>query len=91
MAVETKSPIHSKVLWFNILSVAAIVVTEVIATPEIKELLGGKVYILMIIGALINAGLRVVTTTPLSTSAPAPKKKLNPVDQALADDNAELF
>ena len=85
--MESKRPIESKVLWFNILSVIAIIITELSASPEFRELIGGKVYLIMIAGAVVNGMLRQYTVKPLTTNH---QPLNNPIDEALrkeAEDN----
>ena len=83
--METKTPIQSKVLWFNTLAVLAIVIAEVLASTELKEVLGNYAYVLMIAGATINAILRPYTTKPLGDGEP----KLSAVDKALREEAEE--
>ena len=84
--MQTKRPIYSRTLWFNLLSVVAIVHAEILANPELKEFIGGYTGALMITGAVINAILRFRTTMPISTKPPP----LNPVDKALRQDDIEI-
>ena len=84
--MKTKKPIQSRVLWFNVLSVVAIVLTEMLAKPELREMFGGYVGIIMIAGAIVNSMLRLDTSKPISTKPP----ELNPVDNALKQDDLEI-
>ena len=86
--MNSKKPVQSRVLWFNILSVLAVALTEILAKPELREVLGGYVGVLMIAGAVVNAMLRLDTSKAIETH---PKPKLNPLDQALRDDDKDLF
>ena len=58
---STKSPVKSKTLWFNILSIAAIILTD----EHFKEIIGNHATILFILQSLVNIGLRFVTTKPI--------------------------
>ncbi len=83
--MNSKKPIQSRTLWFNILSVLAIALTEILASPELREMLGGYTGILMVAGAVVNAMLRLDTSKAIKMK-PKPKPKLNPVDQAIEDE-----
>ena len=65
---NSKKPINSKVLWFNILSVVAIVVTALMGSEEFKQVAGDNAYMLVVANATINGVLRQFTTEPLTTS-----------------------
>ena len=83
----TKKRIDSKVYRFNVGSILALAVTALMADKEFLEAVGVYGYIgLMIAGALVNAGIREFTVVPL---API-KEKLNPLEQALKDDDELL-
>ena len=69
--MDSKKLIQSKVLWFNLLSISAILITDVLASPEMREVLGNHASTLMIVGAFANAILRQYTTVPLRTSKDA--------------------
>ena len=69
--METKDLLQSKVLWFNVLSITAILITDVLASAEMREVLGGYAPYIMMGGALINAVLRQYTTVPLRTAKDA--------------------
>ena len=79
--MESKRIIQSKNIWFNVLSIMAIVVAELSASSEIKELLGTNAFMLMIAGAIINMLIRFYTVKPITIGEPPPK--LNPADEAL--------
>ncbi len=83
----TKKPIQSRTLWFNVLSIVAIVVTEVLSNTELKELLGGYTGTIMILGAVINAMLRLDTSKAIS-SEPVSDKNIHPqsTDSIIADE-----
>lgn len=85
--METKNIIFSKTLWFNVLSIIGVVLTDVLASPEFRAEYGGEVIWIMIAGALANVLLRFGTKEPI-VIRPQPKP-LNPVDQALADEAEE--
>ena len=70
--METKKPIESRILWFNVLSIAAIIITEILAKPEMVAVLGGYTSILMVSGAVINAILRLDTSTAIKTKPKQP-------------------
>jgi len=82
----TVDPWASKTVWFNMLSVVAIVITELSASPEFKELIGAQIYLVMIAGAVVNGMLRQYTVKPLTTN---PQPQLNPVDEALRKEAEE--
>ena len=84
--MNSKKPIQSRMLWFNILSVLAVALTEILATPELREVLGGYVGVLMIAGAVINAMLRMDTSKAIEVHP-----KLNPVDEALRQEDLKDF
>lgn len=58
---NAKSPIKSKTLWFNILSIAAII----LADEHFKEIIGNHAAILFVLQSIVNIGLRFVTTKPV--------------------------
>ncbi len=64
---NSKKAIQSKTLWFNILSIIAILIAHIQSTPELKELVGNYGYLLMLGGALVNAILRTVTTKAIKS------------------------
>ena len=80
-----KNPLKSKTLWFNTLSIIAIAIASLQGSPEFKEAIGGYIYWLMAIGAIINAILRFYTIEPITSQ----KKQLNPLDAALRQDAEE--
>ena len=89
----SKKPIQSRTLWFNVLSIVAVIVTEVLSNTELKELLGGYTGTIMILGAVINAMLRLDTSKAIS-SEPASENNTHPqstdniiIDELQKDDN----
>ncbi|MCK5538507.1 MAG: hypothetical protein KAI79_16895 [Bacteroidales bacterium] len=89
--MATKKPIESKVLWFNFLSILAIVITEMLATPEIKEALGSYAMYIMVAGAFVNGALRKYTTKPLEPILTQNKNapQLDIIDEALRKEAEE--
>lgn len=91
--METKSPLKSKTLWFNAISVLALVIADLTANQEIRDLLGGKVYLLMIVGSMVNMWLRFHTVEPVEKPTfkkkkPTHKDRLDMLDpEKQADDN----
>jgi len=83
----SKKPIQSRTLWFNVLSIVAVVVAEVLSNAEFKELLGGYTGTIMILGAVINAMLRLDTSKAIG-SEPVPDKESHPqsTDSIIADE-----
>ena len=69
--MDSKNLLKSKTLWFNGLSIMAILVTDILASPEMKTLLGSYAPYMMVVGAFINAVLRQYTTVPLRTAKDA--------------------
>lgn len=86
--MATKSVIESKSIWFNGLSIAGLVLTELLASPSFRDEYGGNLIYIMILGALANVLIRFNTTKPLNPLRKR-KRKLNPVDQALLDEANE--
>jgi len=83
-----KSPLQSKVLWFNTLSIIALAIADISSNNEIRNFIGNYYYLLMIVGALINAVLRFYTVKPVSIKKPKDKNPLNTINEAnQADDN----
>ena len=90
--MATKKRVHSKVYKFNVSSVFALALTALFADPKFLDAIGAKGYIaMMIIGALINAGLREFTEDKLT---PIVKEKqpriLDPLEEAFRKDAEEL-
>ena len=59
---RAKSPVKSKTLWFNILSIVAIV----LADEHFKNIIGDNTIILFMLQSAVNIGLRFVTKEPVS-------------------------
>ena len=59
-----KSALKSKTIWFNVLSIALIVV----GTNEFKEIIGDHTALLFMIQSAINIALRFVTKEPVKES-----------------------
>ncbi len=85
--MNSKRPVQSRVLWFNVLSVIAIVLTEILANTEMREFLGGYVAVFMIAGSLANAILRLDTSKAIRREP----KELDPVEQAIQDQDLKDF
>lgn len=65
---EAKSPLKSKTLWFNILSIVAIV----LADDHFKSIIGDNTMILFMLQSVVNIGLRFVTTKPVKIQSKNP-------------------
>ena len=89
--MPSKKLVQSKTLWFNLLSVVAIVITQVSSSIEMKELLGGYGYLLMIAGATVNGILRLFTDKPLEIQRKKNVRKMNPLERELKKDNTKDF
>ena len=89
----TKKPIQSRVLWFNALSILAIVITEVLANDALREFFGGYIAVFMIAGSLVNAVLRLDTSKSISTrhDIPPPSSPMEVWDEALEKDDLKDF
>ncbi len=81
--MATVTPAQSQTLWFNGLSVVALVVADLMANDVIREQLGGKIFYLMIAGSVINMVLRFYTTKPIQIRKPT--GVVNEHDQLLND------
>ena len=66
---EAKSPLKSKTLWFNILSIVAIV----LADDHFKSIIGDNTMILFMLQSVVNIGLRFVTTKPVKIKSKNPQ------------------
>jgi len=84
--MATKKPTHSKTLIYILLSTLGVVITALVADDSFKEILGSYVVVLYVLDKLVHAYLRVITIKPISMSKP----KLNPLEEALRDDNDYL-
>ena len=81
--MEAKSSVQSKTVWFNTLSAIGVaIIAALLEDPTFTELVGVGTVIAMNIANVI---LRRFTYKPLKGVLP-PRKKLNPVDQALLDE-----
>ncbi len=75
--MATKTPIQSKNLWFNGLSIVALVITDMMANDAFRDALGAKIIYLMIAGSFVNMGIRFFTTKPIAIPKRKPKHKGN--------------
>ena len=66
--MKYKKPLDSKTLWFNILTIIAIVMAELQASEELKRHLGDNAYWLVITAAIINMIIRFYTSKPIRKS-----------------------
>jgi len=83
---QVKKRVDSKVWRFNVASIISLTAIALLANKDFLEAIGPMWYIiLMIVGAAANAGLREVTNMPIEGSVG--DKPLNPVDEALANEN----
>ena len=88
--MATKTPIQSKNLWFNGLSVLALVITDLMANDAVRDMLGAKIFYLMIAGSVVNMGIRFFTEKPIKITLPTRKPKSNLdilEDENQSDDN----
>ncbi len=85
-----KRPITSKTLWFNILTIVAMVGASLLADETFREIVGSHAIFLIVAINVVNVWLRTQTTKPLGNPEVVEDKKLNPVDQALKDDDDAL-
>ena len=85
--MENKSPLYSKTLWFNTLSILALFIADIVANSEIRATLGGKIFWIMIFGSFINVILRFYTDKPIVIKKTKPPST-NPLEEAIqADDD----
>ncbi len=68
---------QSKTIWFNFLSIVAIMITELSASKEFMDSISGYTIWVMIIGAMVNFGLRIVTDTAIGYDDNNPVEKAN--------------
>ena len=86
--METKSLIESKTVWFNGLSILALIITDLAANDAVRDMLGAKIFYLMIAGSAVNMAIRFFTTKPIKVSLPTKKpNRLDVLDENQADDN----
>ena len=81
----TKTPIQSKTLWFNILTIVAMVLTALMADESFREFIGSKAIILVMATNVVNVILRFQTSTAISIpraneTTATPKRKDSPLD-----------
>jgi len=81
----SKSPVKSRTLWFNVLSIGAIAVAELQASVELKEALGANALWLMIAGAVVNMVIRFYTVEPIIKQT-NPPPDMNAIDKALREE-----
>lgn len=87
--MATKRIVESKNLWFNGLSVLALVIADLMANDAVREALGGKIFLLMIAGSVVNMVIRFYTVKPIKISKP--KKQLTPLEDALKKDHDAIY
>jgi len=68
---HSKRVIKSKTIWFNLLSLVAIL----LADEHFRDMLGDYAIYLVVIQSLVNLGLRFVTREPLSVEVHTPKRR----------------
>lgn len=85
--METKKPVQSKSIWFNTLSIIALVGGALLADESFRELVGAYSVYLIIAVNVINMIIRGYTDKPLARETKPKDKKLNPLEQALADES----
>ncbi len=87
----TKKPIGSKSIWFNTLSILSMILGSLLADESFRDLIG-KHAIYIIIGLnIVNMVIRNYTIKPLEFGKDNNEKKLNPIDQALKNDDDEIM
>ena len=82
-----KAPIKSKTLWFNILTIVAMVGASLLADDGFRDIIGNHAIFLIVGVNAVNVWLRTQTIRPLGNPE---VEKLNPLEQALKDDNDAL-
>ena len=82
-----KTLIESKSVWFNGLSILALVVTDMMANDAIREMIGAKIFYLMITGSIINMIIRFYTVKPVVIKRSKPPSRLDVLEENQADDN----
>ena len=60
--VNTKRPVQSRTLWFNVLSIVVVILTTLMADETFKTLIHGNTTLLVIAVNVINMYLRFGTT-----------------------------
>ena len=88
---------ESMITWFAVAALAAI--TELTASPDFKASLGAHATLIIFVLSLVGMWLRKYTTkalAPITIPEIFKKKKkepvkLNPLEQALKDDNDEMM
>ena len=82
-----KQPIKSKTLWFNILTMVAMAGGALLADAGFRDMVGNNAIFLIVGINMVNVWLRTQTTVPLGNPE---VEKLNPLEQALKDDNDSI-
>ena len=85
--MATKTPLQSKSIWFNGLSIVSLVGASLLADESFRELIGGFAIYLIIGVNVVNMVIRSYTVKPLVIKKA--KIKLNPLEQALIDEAEE--
>ena len=85
--MSVKKPITSKTLWFNILTTVGMVGASLLADESFRDMVGSHAIFLIVGVNIVNVWLRTQTTKPLGNPEVTEDKKLNPLEQALKDDN----
>ncbi len=86
--MSSKSIAESKSIWFNVLSIMSVMGASLLADENFRELIDGYAMYLIIGMNVVNIGLRKYTTKPIHVKKPLPK--LNPIEQALRDDDLAI-
>ncbi len=86
--MASKKPIQSKSLWFNTLSIMAMVGGALLADQQFREIIGTNAIYVIIAVNIINMIIRSYTIKPISMD-PDPSPDLNPVDEALRKESEE--
>ncbi len=79
--MESKKPVQSKVLWFNILTIVSMTLGSLLANDDFRELIGSNYIALIIAVNLINVILRFYTDKPIEAKENKPKTTNTPLDK----------
>ena len=93
--METKKPIQSKSLWFNVLTIVAMVGASLLADDNFRDLVGSNAMFLIIVVNVINMWIRFNTVSPISTkpttevSDKTGSDAINKLDEAIKKEDEE--
>ncbi len=86
--VETKLPLESKNYWYFFFVVIGAIVTAILADENFKALIGSYFVFFVIADKMISAYLRTITSKKIVWKKPS--TKLNPMDEALRQDDIDI-